>query len=115
MRTNNEKGRMLCIIMGAYLVVKAVVNMIIGGGLSISDLIIALALACAMFTGIKYVNYIAAAVLVTIAVIHLPANISNISSNWIYLIEGILDIGCAAVLCLQTDVKEHFTNTLNIN
>lgn len=115
MHTNNEKGRMLCIIMGAYFVIKAALNMFIGGGFSLSDLIIALALACALFTGIKFVNYVVAAVLVTVAVIHLPANISNIGSNWIYLTEGIIDIGCAALLCLQADIKEHFTNTLNIN
>jgi len=115
MHTNNEKGRMLCIIMGAYLVIKAVLNMFIGGGFSLSSLLIALALACAMFTGIKYVNYVAAAVLVITAVRYLPGNISNISSNWIYLIEGIIDIGCGAILCVQADVKEHFSNTLNIN
>ena len=32
MQTNNEKGHMLCIIMGAYFVAKAVLNMVIGGG-----------------------------------------------------------------------------------
>ena len=115
MQTNNKKGRMLCIIMGAYFVAKAVLNMVIGGGFSLSDLLIALALACGLFTGIKYVNYIAAAVLAFIALKHLPANISDIGSNWIYLIEGIIDIGCAALLCLQADIKDNFSRTLNIN
>lgn len=115
MQTNNEKGRMLCIIMGAYFVIKAVLNMFIGGGFSFIDLIIALVLACALFTGIKFVNYVVAAVLVITAVRYLPGNISNISSNWMYLIEGVIDIGCGALLCVQADIKEHFSKTLNIN
>lgn len=106
---------MLCIVMSVYLVAKAVLNMVIGGGFSLVDLVIALALAGAIISGIKFLNYAAAAVLVAIAVIHLPDNISNIGSNWMYLIEGILDIGCGAVLCLQSDVKEYFTNTINKN
>ena len=80
MKTNNENGRMLCIIIGAYLIAKAVLNMVIGGGFSLSDMLIAVGLTCAMLTGIKFVNYGVAAVLVLIAAIHLPANISNISS-----------------------------------
>ena len=115
MKTNNEKGRMLCIIIGAYLIAKAVLNMFIGGGFSLSDMLIAVGLTCAMLTGIKFVNYGVAAVLVLIAAIHLPANISNISSNWLYLIEGIADIGCAVLLCVHSDIKEHFTNSININ
>ncbi|SHM88664.1 hypothetical protein [Ruminococcus flavefaciens] len=115
MSTNNEKGRMLCIIIGAYLIGKAVLNMIIGGGFSLTDTIIAVGLTCAMLTGIKFVNYAVAAVLVLIAVIHLPANISNIGSNWLYLIEGIIDIGCGVLLCIHSDIKEHFTNTINNN
>lgn len=115
MQTKNAKGRVLCICMGVYFVAKAVLNMIIGGRFSLSDLLIALVLACALLTGIKYVNYIAAAVLAFIALKYLPANISNISSNGIYLIEGAADIGCAALLCLQADIKENFSNTININ
>ena len=115
MKTNHEKGRMFCIIIGAYLIAKTVLNMVIGGGFNLSDLLIALGLTCAMLSGIKFLNYAVAAVLAVIAIIHLPANISNIGSNWIYLIEGILDIGCAVLLCVQNDIKEHFTNSVNIN
>ena len=68
-----------------------------------------------MLTGIKGLNYVAAAVLAVIALIHLPDNISNIGSNWIYLIEGIIDIGCAVLLCVNKDVREHFSKTITIN
>ena len=115
MNTNNETGRKICVGIGAYLIVKCVLNMIIGGGLDISGLLIAAAMLCALLSGIKYVNYVVAGILAVIALVHMPDNISNIGSNWIYLVEGVIDIGCAVLLCVQSDVKEHFTNTLNIN
>ncbi|MBQ6181417.1 MAG: hypothetical protein IJK31_06990 [Ruminococcus sp.] len=115
MSTNNENGRKICIGIGVYLIAKCVLNMIIGGGLDISGLLIAAGLSCVLWLGIQYTNYAVAGILALIALVHLPANISNISSNWIYLIEGIIDIGFAALLCIHSDIKEHFTNTLNIN
>ena len=115
MHTNDAKGRMLCIIIGVYLIAKAVLNMVIGGGFSFSDMFIAVVLAVMLFTGFKYFNYMAAAVLAVIALIYLPQNISNIGSNWLYLIEGIIDIGCAVLLCVQKNIREHFTKTVTIN
>ena len=106
---------MMSVAIGVYLIAKAVLNMVIGGGFSFSDMFIALGLAVMMFTGFKYFNYIAAAVLAVIVLIYLPGNISNISSNLIYLIEGVIDIVCAALLCLQRDIREHFTQTITIN
>ena len=115
MHTNNPKGRLLCIVISVYLIAKAVLNMVIGGGFSFSDMFIAVGLAVMLFTGFKYFNYMAAAVLALIAVIYLPQNISNISTNWLYLIEGIIDIGCAVLLCVHKDIREHFTKTITIN
>ena len=115
MSTNNENGRKICIGIGAYLIVKCILNMVIGGGLDIGGLRLAAGLAAVMWAGIQYTNYAVAGILALIALIHLPANISNISSNWIYLIEGLIDIGCAVLLCTFSDIKEHFTNTINVN
>ncbi len=112
MSTNNEKGRGIAIGIGVYLVVKFVLNTILGG-FGITDMLIAAVIFLFMVLGLRYTNFAAAAVLAVIALIHLPDNISNIGSNWIYLIEGIVDIGCAVLLCVQSDVKEHFTNEWN--
>lgn len=84
--------------------------MMIGGGLSISSLLIAVGGALALFSGMQFVNYVVAGILVLVAVVHLPANISNFGSNWIYLIEGVIDIVCAVLLVTIDDVKAHFTN-----
>ena len=77
MNTNNETGRKICVGIGAYLIVKCVLNMIIGGGLDISGLLIAAAMFCALWSGIKYVNYVVAGILAVIALIHMPDNISR--------------------------------------
>ncbi|MBQ9898200.1 MAG: hypothetical protein IJM44_01935 [Ruminococcus sp.] len=110
MRTNNAQGRNLCMAITGYLVVKAIINMTLAGGLNIGAIILALVLGAAMFTGLQFVNYGAAAYLLVVAVVYLPGNISNIGSNWIYLLEGLIDIGCAAALCTVPAIKEHFTN-----
>ena len=115
MHTNDSKGRALCIIIGVYLIAKAVLNMVISGGFSFNDMFIAVGLTVMMFTGFKFFNYFTAAILVVIALIYLPDNISNISSNWLYLIEGIIDIGCAVLLCVQRNIRQHFTKTITIN
>ncbi|MBQ9808351.1 MAG: hypothetical protein IJM55_05740 [Ruminococcus sp.] len=110
MPTNNENGRKICLIMGAYLLIKSVLNMIIGGGLNIPELLLAAIIAGAMYTGLKYVNLASAALLVIVVLSHIGYNLSNLPDTALYLIEGALDIGCAAVLVLYSDVKEHFTN-----
>ncbi len=112
MKTNNEAGRNISICIGAYLIVKFILNLILGG-FNIGDLIIAVLICAVMLFGLKYTNYAAAAVLALIAIYHLPGNISNIGSNWIYLIEGIIDIVCAVLLCVHRDVRGHFTNEWN--
>lgn len=112
MNTNNARGRNIAVIIGAYLIAKVIINMIIGGHLSISDLLLAGAMLCALLPGIQFANYAVAAILVIVAAIHLPANIANIGSNWFYLLEGVIDIACAAILVFQSDVKEHFTTIM---
>ena len=108
MKTNNENGRKLALAVGIYAVVKAILNMILGAGFG--EIIVALFIAAVLFTGLQYINYITAAYLADIVLIHLPGNISHIGSNWIYLIEAMIDVCCALLLCLNSDVKEHFTN-----
>ncbi len=110
MKTNNPQGRNVATAIGVYLMIKSVLNMVIGGGLSISSLLIAVGGALMLFSGMQFVNFVVAGVLFIVAVVHLPANISNFGSNWIYLIEGIADIVCAVLLVARDDIKAHFTN-----
>ncbi|MBQ7046935.1 MAG: hypothetical protein IJN85_04245 [Oscillospiraceae bacterium] len=113
MTTNNESGRMVAIIIGVYLVCKELINMFIGllgGGFGITGLITAAILAVVLFLGIKYTNYVVAVILAIVVLTNLGNNISNIGDNLLYLIEGIIDIICAVIICIMPNVKEHFTN-----
>ncbi len=92
MNAKNEKGRNCLIAMAAYVIIKAVLNMILAGGFSLSGLFIALGTACLFFIWIKKFNYVIAAILAIVVAIHLPANLAHIGSNWIYLLEGVIDI-----------------------
>ena len=110
MKTNNQQGRAMATAIGVYLIIKSVLNMMIGGGLSVFSLLKAIGGAVVLFSGMQYVNIAVAGILFLVAVIHLPSNISNFGSNWIYLIEGIIDIVCAVLLVTKDDIKAHFTN-----
>ena len=107
MVTNNEQGRMYALGVGIYCIIKSVLNMILGGGFG--DIIVAVVIAAMLYTGLQYINYLTAAYLAFIVLIHLPHNITHIDDCWLYLLEGMFDIGCAALLVLNSDVKEHFT------
>lgn len=109
MKTNNANGRTLAVAVGAYMVIKMIVNMILGGG-SVGNLIYTIIEALALATGLMYINYVIAGILVLVMLLNLKNNITNFSSNWFYLLEGIIDIGAAVLLVFNKDVKEHFTN-----
>lgn len=112
MNVTNQKGMSIGISVAIYQVIKLVLNMILGGGLDTLTLLIGAAAFILAITGLKYGNYAVAIALALIALTNLPANISNIGSNWIYLIEGIIDILAAVVLCTNSDVKEQFSRGL---
>ena len=103
-----ERGNKLCIAMAVYVAAKAVLNMVLAKHFALVTLLVALAEAAVFFVRFKYVNYVLAAVLALTAIVYLPQNIANIGANWIYLLEGIIDIGCAALLCFNRDVKSVF-------
>lgn len=113
MNNRNEKGFRIIAAMAGYTVVKAVLNMIIGS-FSLSGLLIALGPACLFFVPVKYVNYVLAGILALTVLRHLPANIGNIGSNWIYLLEGAIDVVCAVLLVTNGDVKENYTGSVKI-
>lgn len=115
-KTNNEQGRTVCIAITAYMILKAVLNMFLGG-ITFGSVFhmffavgIAVVLGVFMFSGLEYVNYAVAGYLALGFVTHLIPNIVHITDNWIYLLEGFVDVGCAVLLMILPQVKEHFTN-----
>ena len=116
MKTNNAQGRTVCIAITAYMIAKAFINLFIGGfsfgGLvgTLFTVAIAVVIGVLMFSGLQYVNYGVAVYLALGFMTHLPGNIMHIGSNWFYLLEGFVDVGCAVILLILPMVKEHFTN-----
>ncbi len=111
MKTNNEQGRNIALIVGVYFILKAVLNLILGGG--ILDVITSAIEAALLYTGLMYVNYVIAVIVAIVFLKHIGKNIINIGQNLIYLLEGIVDLICAVVICLSGNVREHFTNKLS--
>lgn len=109
MKTNNPNGRTLALCIGLYLIVKSVLNMIIGND-PIGNLIYSVIEAAALYTGLMYINYVVAGIAALVVLVNLKNNLSNIGSNWIYLVEAAVDIVCAVLLISHKDIKEHFTN-----
>ena len=86
-----EAGKKWVFGIGLYLIVKSVLNLILGfSGANIVMLILAVAALVLMF------------------LINLGGNLSNLGSQWIYLLEGLLDVGAAAVLVFEKNVKAFF-------
>ena len=108
MKTNNQQGRNIALVVGIYFIVKSVINLILGGG--ILDVIISVVEAVALYTGLMYLNYVVVVIVGIVVVKNLWNNISNFGDNWFYLLEGVIDIICVIVICLNQSVKEHFTN-----
>ncbi len=108
-RTNNQTGRNFSLFIGIYIVLKAVLNMIIGDD-SFWNVIYSLVEAVVLYTGLMYINYVIAVILAIVVLVNLKNNITNFSSNWIYLLEGIVDLVCAVLLVVNKDIKGHFTN-----
>ena len=114
MNIKNERGLGIITVMAAYVLIKAIVNMVIGV-FSISSILIALGMACMFFVLINKFNYVLAGILLLTVLIHLPDNLRNIGSNWIYLAEAAIDVVCAVTLIKNDDVKENYSGTINFN
>lgn len=108
MKTNNTTGRNFALCIGLYLIVKSVVNMILGGG--IGDIIYSVIEAAALLTGLMYINYVVAAAMALVVLLHLKNNLMHPIDNLIYLIEAFIDVVFAVFLVTNKSIKEHFTN-----
>lgn len=104
-----ENGKKMITVVGAYMILKGILNLILGFSAgNVVSLLFAAVLIFAMLKRIPYSQYVTAIFLALIFLVNLPANLSNLGSNWIYLVEGLLDVGAAAILAFHKDVKDYF-------
>lgn len=105
-----ENGKKIAMAIGIYLLVKQFVNVMLGA--SIFSMLIPFVISVFFYLNLsEYTNYIAGAVIVFIAVWHLPDNLRNFPSSWLYLTEGILDLVASVVLIFSQDIKAYFSKS----
>ena len=104
-----ETGRKWVLGIGLYLILKAVLNLILG--FSVSNflmVLVGLVALVLMVRRIPYINYIVAVFLALLFLANVGANVRDLSHNWIYLLEGLLDVCAAVVLVFEKNVKAFF-------
>jgi len=106
----SEKGKQIVMGISIYLLLKQLLNVILGTG--IFSMILPVFISVFLYLNLwEYTNYAAAALITLTALRYLPDNLRNLPSSWLYLTEGILDIGVSAVLILSQDVKAYFNKS----
>lgn len=104
-----ENGKKIVLGIGAYLILKSVLNLILGfSTANVVYLILFVVFAVLLVMRIPYISYIVAGFLAIVFLMNIGNNLANIGGNWIYLVEGLLDVGCVALLVLQKDVRAYF-------
>lgn len=104
-----EQGKKWVFGIGVYLMIKAILNLILGFSVTnIVTLVVSVVAVLLLFNRTPYIQYLVAGWLVVTMLLHLPTNLGNIAQNWIYLVEGVLDLGAAAVLVFEKNVKAFF-------
>lgn len=104
---NAASGKNTCLVIGGYMVVKSIVNLILGFSTgNIITLLVSAALAFTLVAGIKYLNYATGAYLAVVFLMHVAGNVSG--HHWFYLAEGIIDVVAAFILFTSSNVKAHF-------
>lgn len=104
-----ETGKKWVFGIGLYLIVKSVLNLILGFSMSnVIMLIVAVVALVLLLSRVPYIHYIVAVWLALMFVLHVGDNISNFGNQWFYLLEGLLDLGAAAVLVFEKNVKAYF-------
>lgn len=105
----SDRGQVLATAVGVYLVVKEILNGLIGGGINLIYLIFAVAAAVCLWKGVKWSNLVVAVVLMALFCTHFVTNIQNLGFNvyLLYLIEGVIDAGAAVLLAFYPDVRRH--------
>ncbi len=99
-------------IIAVYLIVKAVINMVIGGGFSLMGIILPVAMALVLFKGIRFTNLIVALIVAWGVMTNIKYNITHLPSTLIYIIEAVIDILAVLSLVTNNKVRQHFENKL---
>lgn len=102
-----ERGQLLATVVGVYMICKEILNGIIGGGINLISLVFAIGAAVCLFTGVKWSNLVVAIVLMAVFCTHFVNNLTHLPQNLLYLIEGLIDAGAAALLAFFPDVRRH--------
>ena len=102
-----NKGKMLCTAVGAYMVIKSVINLVFGFGfMNIVWLVVNILLAGALVKGRQPFDIVTGVFLALMFLLNVKNNISG--HQWFYLGEGLIDAVCAAGLFINKDMKSHF-------
>ncbi|MGN0435484.1 MAG: hypothetical protein ACI4D8_02505 [Wujia sp.] len=102
-----SKGKQMATAIGAWLVIKGLLNLILGFSLgNLLTLVISVVLAALLIIGTPYLNYITAGITAIVVLVNLPYNLSHFQI--IYLLEAVIDIIAIVLLVSNADLKKHF-------
>ncbi len=110
----SEAGKKLSAVVGIYVIIKALLNLILGFSfVNVLMLIVSGVIFVLLYKRIPYCNYIVAVYLALVFLAHFWTNITNLGNGfvyWIYLAEGILDLLAGATLAFNKNVKAYFND-----
>ena len=108
---HSVNGRNLCGLIAVYMVIKSILNLILGFGFAnIVMLGVSIGLGFTLIIGFKYMNFVTAAFLVVMVCTHIVDNIKGIglNRNIVYIVESVIDVVWAYKLVFDEDIREHF-------
>lgn len=102
-----NNGQKLSMGVALYIVIKQIINGIIGGfgGMNLVILLVGIAAGFCFYKGIAKSNLIVAVLMMAVACAYFPGNIKNF--NLLYIIEGVLDMLGAVLLAFHPDIRSH--------
>ncbi len=107
-----ETGKKISMAIGIYVIVKAVINLILGFSFgNIMSLVIAGVIFVLLYKRVPYTNYIIAAYLIIIFLAYFWGNITNLGNSWVYwlyLAEGLIDLASGVLLIVSKNIKAYY-------
>lgn len=107
-----ETGKKMAWGVGIYLIVKALVNCILGFSAgNVITLVVAGVIFVLIYLRVPYTNYAVAAYLALLFLAHFWTNVTNLGNGWVYwlyLAEGLLDLLAGALLAFNRDIKAYY-------